>query len=92
MKPGSGLPSLGRNSTRYRVKPSADHGGFRPEESALIRQILSQLADRGDTAIMYGPTLPHAAVLRARTRDKILDPLDARSPCSSPAEELRHGA
>jgi len=60
---------------------------------ALIRQILSQLADRGDTAIVYGPTPPHTPQFFAPERvTKSLDPLDARSPCSSPGEELRHAA
>jgi type IV secretory pathway TraG/TraD family ATPase VirD4 len=62
-------------------------------KSALIRQILSQLEDRGDTAIVYDPALEYTPQFYAPERgDVILNPLDARSPYWSPGDELRHDA
>ena len=62
-------------------------------KSALIRQMLSQLEDRGDTAIVYDPALEYTPQFYSPERgDVILNPLDARSPYWSPGDELRHGA
>jgi type IV secretory pathway TraG/TraD family ATPase VirD4 len=62
-------------------------------KSALIRQILSQLEGRGDTAIVYDPALEYAPQFYAPERgDVILNPLDVRSPYWSPGDELRHDA
>jgi type IV secretory pathway TraG/TraD family ATPase VirD4 len=62
-------------------------------KSALIRQMLSQLEDRGDTAIVYDPALEYTPQFYAPERgDVILNPLDARSPYWSPGDELRHDA
>jgi type IV secretory pathway TraG/TraD family ATPase VirD4 len=62
-------------------------------KSALIRQILRQLGDRGDTAIVYDPALEYTPQFYTPERgDVILNPLDARSPYWSPGDELRHDA
>jgi type IV secretory pathway TraG/TraD family ATPase VirD4 len=62
-------------------------------KSALIRQILRQLDDRGDTAIVYDPALEYTPQFYSPERsDVILNPLDARSPYWSPGDELRHDA
>jgi type IV secretory pathway TraG/TraD family ATPase VirD4 len=62
-------------------------------KSALIRQILRQLEDRGDTAIVYDPALEYTPQFYAPERgDVILNPLDARSPYWRPGDELRHEA
>jgi type IV secretory pathway TraG/TraD family ATPase VirD4 len=62
-------------------------------KSALIRQILRQLEDRGDPAIVYDPALEYTPQFYAPERgDVILNPLDARSPYWSPGDELRHDA
>ncbi len=62
-------------------------------KSALIRQILRQLEDRGDTAIVYDPALEYTPQFYTPERgDVILNPLDARSPYWSPGDELRHDA
>jgi type IV secretory pathway TraG/TraD family ATPase VirD4 len=59
-------------------------------KSALIRQILGQLEDRGETAIVYDPALEYTPQFYSPTRgDVILNPLDARSPYWTPADELR---
>ena len=62
-------------------------------KSALIRQILSQLEERGDTAIVYDPALEYTPQFYSPERDDvILNPLDSRSPYWSPGDELRHDA
>jgi Type IV secretion-system coupling protein DNA-binding domain len=62
-------------------------------KSALIRQLLQQLDARGDTAIVYDPAREYTGQFyRPERGDLILNPLDARSPSWSPADELRHDA
>src|SRR5256712_1899142 len=62
-------------------------------KSALIRQILCQLEDRGETAIVYDPALEYTPQFYTPERgDVILNPLDARSPYWCPGDELRHDA
>jgi type IV secretory pathway TraG/TraD family ATPase VirD4 len=62
-------------------------------KSALIRQVLQQLEDRGDTAIVYDPALEYTPQFYMPERgDVILNPIDARSPYWSPGDELRHEA
>jgi type IV secretory pathway TraG/TraD family ATPase VirD4 len=62
-------------------------------KSALIRQLLGELENRGDTAIVYDPALEYTPQFYAPERgDVILNPLDARAPYWSPGEELRHEA
>lgn len=62
-------------------------------KSALIRQLLCQLEARGDTAIVYDPALEYTPQFYTPERgDVILNPLDARTPCWSPGDELRHEA
>ena len=62
-------------------------------KSAMIRQILRQLEDRGDTAIVYDPALEYTPQFYDPARgDVILNPLDVRSPYWSPGDELRHDA
>jgi type IV secretory pathway TraG/TraD family ATPase VirD4 len=62
-------------------------------KSAMIRQVLRQLEDRGDTAIVYDPALEYTPQFYDPARgDVILNPLDVRSPYWSPGDELRHDA
>jgi len=62
-------------------------------KSALIRQLLRQLEDRGDTAIVYDPALEYTPQFyRPERGDVILNPIDARSPYWSPGDEFRHEA
>ena len=62
-------------------------------KSALIRQLLGQLEDRGDTAIVYDPALEYTPQFYTPERgDVILNPIDARAPYWSPGDELRHDA
>ncbi len=62
-------------------------------KSALIRQMLTQIEARGDTAIVYDPALEYTPQFYTPERgDAILNPLDARSPYWTPADEWRHEA
>jgi len=62
-------------------------------KSTLIRRILLQIEERGETAIIYDPALDYTPEFYSPDRgDAILNPLDARMPYWSPGEELRHDA
>jgi type IV secretory pathway TraG/TraD family ATPase VirD4 len=62
-------------------------------KSALIRQILGQLHESGQTAIVYDPAREYVERFYHPERgDVILNPLDARSPYWNPGEELAHEA
>ena len=62
-------------------------------KSTLIRNILLQIEERGETAIVYDPALDYTPEFYSPERgDAILNPLDARMPYWSPGEELLHDA
>jgi hypothetical protein len=62
-------------------------------KSAIIRQLLQQIAARGDTAIIYDPALEYTPQFYSPARgDIILNPLDTRCPYWSPSDEIRHEA
>lgn len=62
-------------------------------KSALIRQMLWQLTEARQTAIVYDPAREYVERFYNPERgDIILNPLDARSPYWSPGEELQHEA
>ena len=62
-------------------------------KSALMRQVLMQIAERGETAIVYDPALEYTPQFYQPARgDLILNPLDARCPYWSPSDEVLHEA
>lgn len=62
-------------------------------KSVLQRQILTQVAERGETAIVYDPALEYTPeFLNPARGDLILNPLDARCPYWSPSDEIFHEA
>lgn len=62
-------------------------------KSALLRQMLIQIAKRGETAIVYDPALEYTPQFYQPSRgDLILNPLDARCPYWSPSDEVVHEA
>jgi len=62
-------------------------------KSTLIRSVLLQIEQRGETAIVYDPALDYTPEFYSPERgDAILNPLDARMPYWSLGEELRHDA
>jgi type IV secretory pathway TraG/TraD family ATPase VirD4 len=62
-------------------------------KSAAIRQILSQVSDRGEAAIVYDPAMEYLPQFYNEGRgDVVLNPLDARCPFWSPGDEVPHEA
>ena len=62
-------------------------------KTRLIMQLLSQIGERGDSAIVYDPACEFVQrFYQNRRGDIILNPLDARCPYWGPAEELRRRA
>ena len=62
-------------------------------KSAAIRQILAQIWERGEAAIVYDPALEYLPQFYNESRgDVILNPLDARCPYWSPGDEVPHEA
>ena len=62
-------------------------------KSVLQRQVLMQVAERKETAIVYDPALEYTPQFYQPERgDLILNPLDARCPYWSPSEEVVHEA
>jgi hypothetical protein len=62
-------------------------------KSSLIRQILMQVEERRETAIVYDPALEYTPQFYEPGRgDVILNPLDARMPYWSPCDEVQHEA
>ncbi|MGB6130470.1 MAG: type IV secretion system DNA-binding domain-containing protein [Acidobacteriaceae bacterium] len=62
-------------------------------KTRLIMQLLSQIGERGDSAIVYDPACEFVQRFYDSHRgDIILNPLDARCPYWGPAEELRRRA
>lgn len=62
-------------------------------KSSIIRQILYQVANRGDCAIVYDPACEFVKQFYDEHRgDIVLNPLDARMPYWNPSDELRRKA
>lgn len=62
-------------------------------KSSLIRQMLIQIARRGETAIVYDPAREYLPqFLNPDRGDVVLNPLDARMPQWNPSDELLHYA
>jgi hypothetical protein len=62
-------------------------------KTRLIMQLLSQIRDRGHSAIVYDPACEFVQRFYDSNRgDIILNPLDARCPYWGPSEELRRRA
>ena len=62
-------------------------------KSAAIRQMLSQIWERGESAIVYDPAMEYLPQFYNEARgDVILNPMDARCPFWSPGDEVPHEA
>ena len=62
-------------------------------KSSVIRQMLYQVAARGESAIIYDPACEFVKQFyNDRRGDIVLNPLDARMPYWDPSEELRRKA
>ena len=68
-------------------------GDTRSGKSTLLMQILQQVEQRAESAIVYDPAGEFTERFYSKHRgDWILNPLDARSPYWTPASELRNPA
>src|SRR5579864_5076561 len=62
-------------------------------KSMIIRQLLSQIQRRGESAVIYDPALEFTPEFYDLARgDVILNPLDARCPYWTPSDEVEHEA
>ncbi len=62
-------------------------------KSAAIRQVLAQIWERGETAIVYDPAMEYLPQFYSPERgDVILNPVDARCPFWTPGDEAPHEA
>ncbi len=62
-------------------------------KSVLQRQVLMQVAERDETAVVYDPALEYTPQFyRPERGDLILNPLDVRCPYWSPSHEVVHEA
>jgi hypothetical protein len=62
-------------------------------KSVLQRRVLTQVSERGEAAIVYDPALEYTPqFFNAARGDLVLNPLDARCPYWSPADEVIHEA
>ena len=96
------LPSLllgrsGREVLRVGRHEESSHfllmGDTGTGKSSLIRQLLEQIADRDEAAIVYVPALEFTPQFyRPERGGRILNPLDTRMPYWCPGDEVQHKA
>ena len=101
-EPGAFRRVLGRPATpgaplSIRATEETSHfllmGDTGTGKSSLIRQLLQQIADRGEGAIVYDPALEFTPQFyRPERGDRILNPLDTRMPFWCPGDEIQHRA
>ena len=92
-------PSRYRKPTLLRLPKSAEPkhiqimGDTGAGKSTIIKQLLQQIADRGELAIVYDPAGEFTEAFYKEGRgDWILNPLDRRAPYWTPSSELRNPA
>ena len=61
-------------------------------KSSLMRQILTQVRERGETAVVYDPALEFTPQFFDPTTDVILNPTDQRMPFWTPSDEVQYPA
>ena len=86
-----------RELMRIPARKEAQHiqiiGDTGTGKSQLIMQILRQIRDRGEAAIVYDPATEFVKRFYDERRgDVVLNPLDARCPFWSPANEIERNA
>jgi len=87
---GTGSLSIPRSLESSHLMMMGDTGAGK---SVLQRRVLMQIAERGETAIVYDPALEHTPQFFNPARgDLILNPLDVRCPYWSPSDEVMHEA
>jgi hypothetical protein len=85
----------GRDGSRVRIPHSIEDNHFLimgdsgSGKSTLIRRLLTQIAERGESAIVYDPALEYTGQFyRPERGDIILNPLDERMPYWPIADEV----
>lgn len=61
-------------------------------KSSLIRQILAQVRERGESAVVYDPAFEFTPQFYTPTTDVILNPTDKRTPFWAPSDEVQDPA
>jgi len=61
-------------------------------KSSLIRQLLSQVRNRGEAAVVYDPALEFLPHFYDPASDTILNPTDIRMPFWTPSDEVQYPA
>jgi Type IV secretion-system coupling protein DNA-binding domain len=61
-------------------------------KSSLMRQILTQVKERGETAVVYDPALEFTPQFFDPATDVILNPTDQRMPFWAPSDEVQYPA
>ncbi len=89
------MPKGERQVVRIRRRKESEHfflaGNSGAGKSSLIRQLMHQIRERGETAITYDPAQEYLPQFYDPDRnDIILCPLDARMPYWSPSDEIVH--
>lgn len=59
-------------------------------KTSLMRQILTQVRERGETAVVYDPALEFTPQFFDPTSDVILNPTDLRMPFWTPSDEVQY--
>jgi hypothetical protein len=87
--------ALRRDGRRVRIPRSIEDNQFLfmgdsgSGKSPLIRQVLFQIAERRESAVVYDPALEYTGQFHSPERgDVILNPLDQRMPFWSPSDEV----
>jgi hypothetical protein len=90
---------LRRSARMLRVPYQAENSHFLlmgdsgTGKSVIMRQFAQQIEERAESAIIYDPALEYVTEFYDESRgDIILNPLDARMPYWSPADEIQHEA
>jgi hypothetical protein len=87
-RPVSHMVRIPKDQESKHVLLMGDSGN---DKASLIRQILVQIRARGETAIVFDPTLAFTPQFYDPAQgDQILNPLDQRTPYWSPSDEVRH--
>jgi hypothetical protein len=87
----------GRPALSIRSQEESSHfllmGDTGTGKSSLIRQLLEQVAERDEAAIIYDPALEFTPQFyRPERGDRILNALDTRMPYWFPGDEIQHRA
>ncbi|MGH9734212.1 MAG: type IV secretion system DNA-binding domain-containing protein [Candidatus Acidiferrales bacterium] len=61
-------------------------------KSSLMRQILTQVRERGETAVVYDPALEFTPQFFDPVTDVLLNPTDQRMPFWTPSDEVQYPA